>query len=259
MTIEEAKRKLVALARSQVGYHEGANNYNKYAADSRITRLYGWNPQNQPWCCVFVNWLFLECFGYDVGAGLTYGGTAACANSAALFRQHGALVSEPEIGDQVFFYASGGINHTGLVVDVSGGTIRTVEGNYSDGVGTAAYGIGSGKIAGYGRPNWSLVKSLPGGTEPEKPAQQKETEPKPAPAPAKNDHALKLEMIQKGAVGNAVRLAQAALNARSYSCGLADGIFGKDTDKCVRAFQADNGLGPDGIVGPLTWAALLKI
>ena len=68
-----------------------------------------------------------------------------------------------------------------------------------------------------------------------------------------------LEMIQKGAVGNAVRLAQAALNARSYSCGLADGIFGKSTDRCVRAFQADFNLEQDGIVGPLTWAELLQL
>lgn len=259
MTISEAKQKLVDTALAEVGYREGGSNYTKYAADPMITQLYGWTPQNQPWCCVFVNWLFLECFGYDIGARLTYGGTAACANSAALFRQHGALVSEPEIGDQVFFYASGGINHTGLVVDVSGGTIRTVEGNYSDGVGTAAYRIGDSRIAGYGRPNWNLVKSLPRGTEPENPAQQKETEPKPAPAPAKNDHALKLEMVRKDSVGNAVRLAQAALNARSYSCGLADGIFGRDTDRCVRTFQKDFSLEPDGIVGPLTWAALLKI
>lgn len=260
MTVEEAKRKLVALAEAQIGYREGAGNWNKYAADSRIERLYGWNPQCQPWCCVFVNWLFLEAFGFEVGSQLTYGGTAACANSAALFRQNGALKTEPEIGDQVFFFAAGGINHTGLVVDVSGGTIRTVEGNYSDGVGTAAYSSGSGKIAGYGRPNWKLVESLPAETATMKPAQKEKTEPKPAaPAPAKNDHKLKLEMIQKGAVGNAVRLAQAALNARSYSCGLADGIFGRDTDRCVRTFQKDFSLDPDGIVGPLTWAELLRI
>lgn len=254
-TISEAKQKLVATARAEIGYREGSNNWTKYAGDPGIAKLYGWVPQNQPWCCVFVNWLFLECFGYDIGAGLTYGGTAACTNSAALFRQHGALVSEPEIGDQVFFYASGGINHTGLVVDVSGGTIRTVEGNYSDGVGTAAYRIGDSRIAGYGRPNWKLVESLPNGTaKPETPAKPE------APAkPAKEEHKLALEMVRKGSVGNSVRLAQAALNARNYSCGLADGIFGRDTDKCVRAFQADNGLDPDGIIGPLTWAALLKI
>ena len=261
MTVEEAKRKLVALADAQIGYREGAGNWNKYASDSRIERLYGWNPQCQPWCCVFVNWLFLEAFGFEVGSRLTYGGTAACANSAALFNQNGALYrAEPEIGDQVFFYSGNGINHTGLVTDISGGTFRTVEGNYSDRVGTAAYRIGDSKIAGFGRPDWKLVESLPAEAATTKPAQQEKPKPTaPAQEPAKNDHKLKLEMIQKGAVGNAVRLAQAALNARSYSCGLADGIFGKSTDRCVRAFQADFNLEQDGIVGPLTWAELLQL
>ena len=31
MTIQEAKNKLINYAQNEVGYHEGANNYNKYA------------------------------------------------------------------------------------------------------------------------------------------------------------------------------------------------------------------------------------
>ena len=82
MTSEEAKKKLIALALSQTGYREGADNYTKYADDPRITRLYGWNVQNQPWCCTFVNWCFLEAFGERIGARMTCGGSAACANQA---------------------------------------------------------------------------------------------------------------------------------------------------------------------------------
>jgi Putative peptidoglycan binding domain len=34
--------------------------------------------------------------------------------------------------------------------------------------------------------------------------------------------------------------------------------FGPNTDRLVRHFQVDRGLEPDGIVGPATWAAVLK-
>ena len=36
----------------------------------------------------------------------------------------------------------------------------------------------------------------------------------------------------------------------------ADGDFGSETKKAVKAFQTDKGLQVDGIVGPKTWAAL---
>lgn len=35
-----------------------------------------------------------------------------------------------------------------------------------------------------------------------------------------------------------------------------DGIFGTRTQNVVKEFQTDHRLSPDGIVGPLTWAAL---
>jgi murein L,D-transpeptidase YcbB/YkuD len=38
----------------------------------------------------------------------------------------------------------------------------------------------------------------------------------------------------------------------------SDGDFGPKTETAVKAFQKRSGLEPDGVVGPLTWAALLK-
>jgi peptidoglycan hydrolase-like protein with peptidoglycan-binding domain len=39
---------------------------------------------------------------------------------------------------------------------------------------------------------------------------------------------------------------------------VVDGHFGPKTETAVKEFQKRSGLEPDGVVGPLTWAALLK-
>ena len=63
-------------------------------------------------------------------------------------------------------------------------------------------------------------------------------------------------MLRTGSRGDAVRKLQELLNAKGYTCGSVDGIFGSKTYAAVLAFQKANGLGADGIVGPMTWAKL---
>ena len=63
-------------------------------------------------------------------------------------------------------------------------------------------------------------------------------------------------MLRIGSRGDAVRKLQEMLNAKGYTCGSVDGIFGSKTKAAVLAFQKANGLGADGIVGPLTWGKL---
>lgn len=160
MTKNEAISKLLTWANAQIGTTESGDNWNKYAQN--MAAAYGWNVQNQPWCDVFVDAGFVECFGIENAAKMTYqpigGFSAACRYSAAYFAAHGALVQTPEPGDQIFFRDSDGvINHTGIVVSANGGIVRTIEGNSGDAVRSNAYGIGTPTIAGYGRPNWSVV------------------------------------------------------------------------------------------------------
>jgi peptidoglycan L-alanyl-D-glutamate endopeptidase CwlK len=50
---------------------------------------------------------------------------------------------------------------------------------------------------------------------------------------------------------------QIALKAKGFSTGVVDGHFGPATEAGVMGFQRSNGLLPDGIVGPLTWKALV--
>lgn len=57
--------------------------------------------------------------------------------------------------------------------------------------------------------------------------------------------------------GDDVREAQTKLNAHGFPCD-TDGVFGKITDRAVKAFQTAKGLTADGIIGKNTWTALDK-
>ncbi|MBP3304449.1 MAG: peptidoglycan-binding protein, partial [Oscillospiraceae bacterium] len=70
-----------------------------------------------------------------------------------------------------------------------------------------------------------------------------------------------LPQLYKGCKGEPVRVLQAILMERGYSCGAsgADGSFGPATDKAVKAFQRDCELEADGYVGRDTMGALLGL
>lgn len=64
--------------------------------------------------------------------------------------------------------------------------------------------------------------------------------------------------LKKGCKGDDVKALQTFLNINGYQCGMADGIFGKNTEKAVKAFQKEHlACGyPDGIVGSRTWSVI---
>jgi putative chitinase len=67
-----------------------------------------------------------------------------------------------------------------------------------------------------------------------------------------------LPNLSNGDRGSDVTLLQESLSALGYNPGAADGIFGRGTESAVRAFQRDQGIGVDGIVGRgETWPGLL--
>jgi peptidoglycan hydrolase-like protein with peptidoglycan-binding domain len=69
--------------------------------------------------------------------------------------------------------------------------------------------------------------------------------------------------VKKGSTGDAVRAVQEVMDFHDQSDGEAppvqiDGIFGPRTDAFVRGFQTAVGTASDGIVGPITWRALVS-
>lgn len=259
MTTEAAKAKLVAWANSQVGYREGDNNANKYAG--KAAPGYSWNVQNQPWCDIFVDAGFIECFGVEAAAAMTYqprgGFSALCSASAQLYRQNRAFTLLPEIGDQAFFYVGGAINHTGIVVAVGMGAITTVEGNSSDSVARRTYAIDSPAIAGYGRPKWSVVaenENVP--TESETPAIDSDTATAPSFRYSPTVYAAEGNVLKNGCYGPQVENVQQLLTAHGFDCGGIDGRFGAATRAALIAFQRAVGISPDGEFGAQSFNAI---
>ena len=69
--------------------------------------------------------------------------------------------------------------------------------------------------------------------------------------------------VKKGSTGDAVRGVQEVIKFHDQSGGEAppvqiDGIFGPRTDTFIRGFQTALGIPSDGIVGPVTWRALVS-
>lgn len=254
MTEKQAIDKLVAWCNGEVGYKEGAGNWNKYSENADVIKLLGWKPQNEAWCDTFTDAAFCINFGLENASKMTYQpigkGSAACRTSAKFFKDNGAFYYRPNVGDVIFFIANGAINHQGIVTGVSGLSVTTVEGNSSDQVSRRVRAINDATIAGYGRPKWSTVADN-ATVEPEIPVEDD----------IDTTATEKLPVLRKGNISECVRAAQMLLNGRDcyvgrYGC---DGDFGNDTLSAVLAFQRRNGLEADGIIGAQTWARLLGV
>ena len=63
-------------------------------------------------------------------------------------------------------------------------------------------------------------------------------------------------LVRQGDQEHPVQTLQYLLRAHGRNLTV-DGIFGAGTDAAVRAFQQQRGLAVDGIVGPVTWSALI--
>lgn len=264
MTINEAKQKLVNWLNSQVGYHESWDGSNKYGADGDWDiRLYGWDASQVSWCDVFADYAYIHNFGFDLAVKMTFQekeGSALCRRSAELYKQNGHWFKIPEVGDQIFFYYGGEINHTGIVVAVNGDNITCVEGNYSDGVGRTYYNWKiSNQIAGYGRPNWSLVQM----TDEDYPADIPTVDDSPELVPNTDQRAY-LHLSHGDGMNSpshAVKAWQNLLLCWGFDLGRygADGEFGDMTLNATIQFQQRVGLVPNGTVDEDSWKQAIYV
>lgn len=291
MTVEEAKKAVVDLANAEVGYHEkasnanlddpdgnsGGNNWTKYARDlDALPDFYNGAKNGYAWCDVFVDWCFVRIFGEELGRKMLYqpekSAGAGCLYSAGYYKAANAFHrTNPRPGDQIFFsYSSGEYSHTGIVVDVNGTTITTIEGNTSDSVGRRTYEASNRTIAGYGTPNWELAVEIW-----EKPFVVVEnghivnssewnqddvaTNLQPvASSVASENHSWTPPLLKYDPDNyyEAVKLLQCELNVRNFNSGKADGYFGAVTQAAVNRAKTYWGLEADGICDQPLWDKL---
>lgn len=194
----------------------------KWYPQEKLTRIYD--------CRGFTYWILKQVFGWELmGAGCT-----SQWNNESNWKAKGNVSDGiPQDVIVCLFYRDKGnkkvVAHTGLYYN--GETCEC-----SSGV----------QHSGSLNKKWEMwaVPACVGGDIPTPVPPEPEPEKKPT--------------LRKGDSGKWVTLAQTELINKGYDCGKtgADGQFGANTQKAVKAFQSDHGLAADGVIGPKTWDAL---
>jgi len=245
------QEKVIGIATAEIGYTEQGKNITKYAKDfdTKYPTFYNTKKQGAEWCDIFYDWCMVQAFGEETARKMLYqpikSAGAGCYYSAQYYKQNNAFYSTPQIGDQIFFYVGSAINHTGRVVSYSNSQIVTIEGNVNNQVQKRYYDIKDGRIAGYGRPNWSLAEDTP------------------APKPTGETCMIEMQVLSFGSVGEQVKTMQRLLNALGFKGAnnkslTVDGQFGSNSVHALKSAQQFWGMTPDAICGQKSWNKLLK-
>lgn len=185
------------------------------------------------WCQMFVNWLFVDTEN-DTHS-------ASCTQSVKIWQNKGRFDKIPHIGDIVYFQGlddiAGDYDHVGIVTNISGGKIHTIEGNtngasyWSTTINEYSYPINSDIIGGYAHPVYDDVT-----------------------ATKYSEYSIALVNTQLFSV----ELLQRMLNKVDNSSLICDGYYGMLTEKAIKHYQSTHNLVVDGIAGKNTINSLAK-
>lgn len=189
--------------------------------------------QKDPWCAATVTVVFLQ-NGCNLFAECSCPAMIQKAKEAGIWQEADTHQAKP--GDVIMYdWQDSGLgddggtaDHTGIIIEVDGDWMTVREGNKAGTLGNRKVQVNSRYIRGFICPEFE---------DEEIPATQETIPP----------------TIWKGSKGKAVAVWQIIADA------IPDGEFGAETEKATKIFQEQHGLIIDGIVGPKTWAAGLKI
>ncbi len=150
--------KMANVAKHELSWgfvEDNANNITPYG------QWYGMN--SAAWCAMFVSW----CAHH---AGILESKVpkfAYCPEGVSWYRARNKYFYRdsnytPRIGDTVFFYSpsAGRVAHTGILIEATATTIKTIEGNTSDGVYEKTYNRSNTYIDGYGCNDGPLATAI---------------------------------------------------------------------------------------------------
>lgn len=163
-TVGFSRSAVVSTAVAWLGCKE-SNKSNKPIVDLYNSNMGTKFSYTTPWCAIFVSAVAIKSGTTSIIVRGSYCPTVinAYKNSKVPNYKYGAGSSYvPKAGDVIFFdwNRNGVPDHTGLVASVSGKTIKTIEGNYSDAVGYRTFSVGYKYVQGYGLPNYDDANGI---------------------------------------------------------------------------------------------------
>lgn len=276
MTEKQLRANFVKTAQSYLGCKESNGSHKKiidiYNAHKPLARNYK-VMYADAWCATFVSAMAIKCGLTDIMPT-----ECGCGQMIQLYAKKGRWKESdsyiPEPGDIIMYDwddsgkgdCSGWPEHVGIVVSVSGNTIRVIEGNISNSVAYRNISVNGKYIRGYCLPDFASKA-----TDEEEPIDaglEQFVREVQAACGAAVDGEAGPETIGKTVTVSAftnrthavVRAVQKRLYALGYiEVGNADGEAGPKFDQAVRNYQSDNGCVIDGEItaGHKTWRKLL--
>lgn len=163
------RQQVVKIAQSYLGSNEADGSHKKIIDiyNAHTPRARGYKVKyTDAWCATFVSAVAIQLGLTDIIPT-----ECSCHYQIELLKKLGAWVERddyvPSPADLVYYdwdatsgECTGGPEHVGIVVSVTGKTIRVIEGNYDNRVKYRDIPVGYVKIRGFGVPKYKVVKTV---------------------------------------------------------------------------------------------------
>lgn len=168
MTENQIRNKVIEIAENFYGCKESDGShkkiidiYNEYISSGYKMKY------TDSWCATYVSSVSILCNITDIMPI-----ECSCERMISLYKKLGRWIEDdayvPKIADVIFYDwddsgsgdNTGASDHVGIVISVSGNTIKVIEGNVSDSVGYRTTTVNARYIRGYGIPNYSAKVAI---------------------------------------------------------------------------------------------------